>query len=219
MAKRFSKNFENYGEWEVQAGYTGYTSRIKRLHARYPTASLSQLRGHAKEKEVPLTSTKKKPTSKLDWNELTPDEKGVRMTARSVYFNMKRNESSLAATAKECGISPATVLRHVDGFKKVDGQWVVKERMVNEVPMLINSNGKSYYVLISDSRTASLIGRYLASVRNFLESGDTTYILPFLDKKIRASDGTYHVLDIRPDILYELQEQREDEEFYSIYKG
>lgn len=111
------------------------------------------------------------------------------------------------------------VLRHIAGFKKIHGQWMAMDRIFCEVPMRIISNGKPGSILVSDSRTVSLIGRYESYVGRFLETGDPYYLLPFVGKKVRASDGRYHTLETFPDVLYEIREGAEDEEFYDIYKG
>lgn len=218
MAKRFSKKYEKFEDWAAVPGDTDYNGRIKRLHALYPHATLTQLRGHAKSSEAPLSSTKKRVISKLAWDDLTPEEKDQRLRARHVYFQMrKRKDLPLKQAAPEGGISPKAVLRSIDGFKKVDGEWRPKAYMRSEVPMEIYEGGARTYIHIADSRTARRISHYLAAVKTFLESGDSAVLAPFKGVKVRDSLGSYHELETDPDILYEIHEAMEEEEFYSIY--
>lgn len=217
MAKRFSKKYEKFEDWAAVAGETSYNGRIKRLHALYPYATLTQLRGHAKSSEAPLSSTKKRDLAKLAWDDLTPEEKDQRLRARRVYFGMKKNDLSLKQAALEEGISPKAALRSINAFKKVNGEWRPKAYMRSEVTMEIYEHGKSEYVPIVDSRTAHRIGGYLAAVKSFMESGDSAFLVPYKGVKIKDSLGHLHPLETDPDILFEIHEGREEEEFYSIY--
>lgn len=55
---------------------TTYQRRIERSRALHPEASLSQLRGHPRKGEKPLSELNKgkRPTSKRPWDELSPRE-------------------------------------------------------------------------------------------------------------------------------------------------
>ena len=165
-----------------------------------------------------MKAVKRKPVSQLGWDELTPDEQGIRLKAHGVFSRMRKDKSvSLATAAKEAGISPETVQRHIAGFRKEHGQWMVLDRIFCEVPMRIISNGKPGSILVSDSRTASLIGRYESYCGTV--PGNRGHILSptVRGQEGQGIDGSYHTLETFPDVLYEIREGSEDEEFYHIY--
>jgi hypothetical protein len=217
MVKAFSVSFSTFSDWEEQAPDTHYVKRIRRLHAFYPQASLAQLRGHPRKGERPLSQLNSKHISIVPWGLLTPQERTMRLRARQVYFLMRNEDLSLYEASRRTGLDPSTVLRHLDGFKKAGDRWVPKRYFFNEVWMEIYEAGKRLYVPIKDTRTQSLIGRYLANVRLFLETNSLQYLEPFRNVRFQDSTGQTHSFDINPFNLYLIHEMMEDAEFHEIY--
>jgi hypothetical protein len=88
---KFSPKYSTYQEWkQANPGKSEYTERIRREHARYPKASLSQLRGHPSKKRKPLSKLKPKKERKkpkkmqivVSGNIVTDDRSH---TAKNVY--------------------------------------------------------------------------------------------------------------------------------------
>lgn len=216
--KPFSKEFKTFEEWQKQAKFTHYTTEIERLHAIYPQASLNQLRRHPAGKEKPLGLLTKRATYKRPLSALSQVEKFKREKSLKVLSAMRKEKLSLSKASKISGISPKTVIRSTNALKSVNGKWRVKA--FDRIPrvMAINEDGRETWIAISDSRTASIIGKYHNAVKKFYETGDTTFLKPFEGKAIKDADGNTHILETDPDRLYAIAEGREDEEFYSIYK-
>jgi hypothetical protein len=56
---RFARQYKTFDDWlKTQSTDTLYIRRIIRLHDKYPGATLSQLRGHPRENDLPLYTLK-----------------------------------------------------------------------------------------------------------------------------------------------------------------
>ena len=83
--------------------------------------------------------------------------------------------------------------------------------------MSIYENGKQSWIEVSDSRTASRIGKYNSAVNEFLRNDDIKVLKPF-KKPFKDINGKLHHFETDPDKLYEIAEQQEEPEFWEIYK-
>lgn len=194
-----------------------YKKRIQRLQAKYPGASLSQLRGHPKKSEKPLSELKKQPIFKMDWEILNPTEMELREKSLKTLSLMRKKNYSLAKASQEAGISPETVIRHTNALKKDGSKWAVKSQDHISRSMKINENGREIVVHLKDSRHATSVGKYHSAVREFFHTGDFSVLNPYQRKRIRDAKGDWHVLETNPKNLHEINERREEEEFYVIY--
>ncbi|MCI4331370.1 MAG: hypothetical protein L3K19_05935 [Thermoplasmata archaeon] len=66
-------------------------------------------------------------------------------------------------------------------------------------------------VLISDSRTATLLSRYAHAVWTYLENGDPTGFLSFVGKTYRDAFGRPHTFETRPEAVTAAVERSEDD--------
>jgi hypothetical protein len=131
---------------------------------------------------------------------------------------MRREGHSLTRASRDGRISPQTVRRYTKAVKNIDGRWKpTKYDRIGRV-MVINENGKEVWVTVKDSRYASTIGKYHSAVRRYLETGDASVLKPFTGKRIKDANGNWHTLETDPEKLYDIAEQREEEEFFSIYQ-
>jgi len=215
---KFSKSYDTYIEWRVDNPEdTPYNRRIIREHILHPDASLSQLRGHARKKEKPISQKRQVPKHKLSWQALSPKEKSQRKTALNVLSDVRNNGKSLYKACKEKGVTVKTVLKSTNAFKKVGNRWTAKEFDRISRIMKISEDDEETSIEINDSRTASLIGRYHNAVKKYLETGNTSELDKFKGKTIKDAQGNTHVFETDTEALDEIHESREDEEFYEIY--
>ena len=215
---KFSKMFSTFNEWLLdQLVDTGYKQRIVRLHGLYPEATLSQLRGHASKAEKMLSKNQAQSISKRSWTALSPKEKLTREKSLEVLREVRRNNKSLSAASKDKGLSLKTVLQNTSAFKKVGNRWISKT--YDHIPrvMKINEKGRVRSIEITDSRTASIIGRYHNAVKKYIETGDTKELAKFEGKTIKDSNGNLHVFETDTETLEEINEAIEEPEFYDIY--
>jgi hypothetical protein len=219
MPRPFSKTYPTYQAWTAQAKPTAYTRTIQRFHALYPDASLSQLRRHPGRGQRGISRIQARPVHRREWGFLTAREKELRGKALRVIAQMRREGHSLTRASREGGISPQTVRRYTRAVKNIDGRY--KPTRYDRIgrKMVINEDGKERWITINDSRHASMIGRYHSAVRQFLETGDESVLKPFRGKRFKDANGNWHTLETDPEKLYEIAEQREEEEYFSIYGG
>ena len=216
---KFSKRFKVFEDWlSAQKGRTGYVKRITRLHSLYPRASLDQLRGHAKAEAKRLSEGTPKPVSARSWNTLSPREQLARERALEVLSHARRSGQSLSKLSRERGISVRSILRATHGFEKVKGRWKAKKVDHTSRIMAINENSKELFIEVTDSRYATIIGKYHSAVKEYLNTGNTDVLAEFEGKRVKDSSGKWHTLETDPSAIREINARREEPEFYDIYQ-
>jgi len=213
----FSNKYSTFQDWiDHFNGSESYKSRITREHSKYPEASLSQLRGHPKEKQKLVSKLKVKPVYKRSWYDLSKRELRLREQSLDVLSKV-RNGKSLYEASKEIGIEPKAVVKNTNAFKKVNGKWIAKSQDRISRVMGIYEKGKQEWIEIKDSRIASKIGKYNSAVNEFLRTGNKDVLKPF-KKPFKDAKGKLHYFETNPEKLYEIAESQEEPEFYEIYK-
>jgi hypothetical protein len=216
---RFSKRYRKFEDWlSAQDRQTSYTKRIMRLHSLYPKASLDQLRGHAKATAKPLSKAVPKPVYARSWNTLSPRERLAREKALEVLSHARRSGQSLSRLSREHRISAKAVLRATNGFKKVKGRWKAKKTDRISRIMAINEDGKELFIEVTNSRYATLIGKYHSAVKEYLNTGNTDVLAEFEGKRVKDSSGKWHTLETNPSAIREINAIMEEPEFYDIYQ-
>jgi uncharacterized protein YaaR (DUF327 family) len=214
----FSPEYRTFQDWLSSFnGSDSYRNRITRLHAKYPNASLSQIRGHPKSKERVVSTIKPEPIYKHSWKSISRKELNQREKSLEVLRKVRDGES-LSSASRELHTSPETVIKNTNAFLKVRGKWTPKSQDRISRVMSLNEKGKQSWVEIRDSRTASRIGKYNSAVREFLRTGKTDVLKSFR-KPFKDANGELHHFETDPDKLYEIAESQEEPEFWEIYKS
>ena len=210
---RFSNRYKGFNDWlSTMDRRTGYTQRISRLHNLYSKATLDQLRGHARIKTAP------KPLYTRSWSTLSPKERLIRERALEVLSNARKSGKSLHRLSREHKISSLAVRKATRGFRKVKGLWKANRSDRISRIMAINEHGMEIFIEVASSRQASIIGRYQAAVKEYLNTGNVRALERFKGKKVKDASGAYHTLETDPDAIRDINERREEPEFYDIYK-
>jgi hypothetical protein len=218
ICMKFSKRFGSFSEWlKSQPRQNSYTHRITRLHNLYPRASLNALRGHTTSSRGLGTAI---PLHKRPWASLTAREKVAREKSLDILSLARRTGASLNRLGKERNIPISTVLKNTKAFRKVKGRWRVNKRDRISRMLMINENGEEKFIEITDSRYATLIGKYHSAVREYLENGNLEALAEFKGKMVRDSDGNYYILETDPDTIRAMYERKEETPFNdTIYEG
>lgn len=162
-----------------------YKRRISRGQAK--GLSRSQARGHAKPGE-PLINPKR---AKANAAPLEAAFKSLNLTG------------SLSRAAQVNHVSPDRLRRYLADrslAKRVGRKWVITDARPREMTVL--SAGKARQLILPDFANASLNGRHLAAVREFLADNDIGHLVPFEGQSIVDADGKRHVFETDPNILY-----------------
>lgn len=158
------------------------------------------------------------PLYKRPWRKLSPRQKMLREKSLVVISELRNTKSkTISQTANDNNITVKNVIKHTNGFKKVNGKPVVKRWDRIQRVMRINSKGQEKSVTIQDSRTASVVGRYHNSVKYFLNTGVKTKLSKFRNKKVKDSKGKLHKLEINPEEIIRINQRIEEPEFYEVY--
>ena len=214
---KFSPKYDIFEDWFNNfKGSESYKDRIVRSHSKYPHASLLQLRGHHKARERVVSLLKQTPIYKRSWSSITKRELNTRAKSLEVLRKVK-NGQSLSKASRELHITPKTVIKHTNAFRKSKRKWIAKSLDRISRVMSIYENGQEEWIEIRDSRTASKIGKYNSAVNQFLRTGNEDILKQFI-KPFKDSKGNLHFFETDPDKLNEITRSLEEPEFYEIYK-
>ena len=215
---KFSPDYKTYEDWLKSQDVTKqYIQRIVRGHSRFPSASLSQLRGHASKGKKPVSKLNEIPIYKRSWSSLNKRELSTRERSLEVLSKVRRNGQSLTKASRELHTSPKTVVKNTNAFKKLKGKWIAKSQDRISRIMSIYENGKQEWIEVRDSRIASKIGKYNNAVKEFFATKNTDILKEF-NKPIKDAKGNLHYLETDPNKLTEIMEAQEEPEFIEIYK-
>ena len=162
-----------------------YQRRMERALAR--GLSRSQARGHAKPGEPLINPKRAKANAAL----LEAAFKSLNLTG------------SLSRAAQMNHVSTDRLRRYLADrslAKRVGRKWVITDARPREMTVL--SDGKARQLILPDFANASLNGRHLAAVREFLADNDIGHLVPFEGHSIVDADGKRHVFETDPNILY-----------------
>lgn len=220
MPRTFSRQFASFEDWaKAQPSRSPYVARIERAHARYPTATLGQLRRHPGAGRSPLSGVPRAPPSRLPLAYLSPKERLARRRALEVVSEARRGKGSLSKLARARGMSPKTVRRASGAFRKRGGRWVPTRSDRVERWLKSYEKGTRVEVLVRDSRTASLLSRYANAVGLYRETGDPSSLAEFKGRTYRDANGTLHTFETDPNALRDAFERSESDfgAFVDIY--
>lgn len=157
--------------------------------------------------------------SNVAWAKLSSNQKSDRLLALDILGRMKKG-LSLTASSKEVGLSKEVSLKHLGrAVYKKSGRWTVSKSNSIQREMKIYENGRIKSIIVRNSRDASLIGEYFNEVRNFLETGDTSGLKRFSRRAIIDANDRKHTLETRPEKIREIDDSKEDSEFFEIYEN
>jgi hypothetical protein len=212
MAHRFSREFATFEEWsKAQSSRSSYSARIERSHARYPSASLGQLRRHPAARQTPLGKVARAPPSRVPLAYLRPKEQLTRRRALEIVSEARRGKGSLSKLARARGISPKTVRMASGAFRKRGGRWVPTRQDRVERWLKSYEGGYRTEVLVNDSRTASLLSRYSNAVGRYLGTGDPGGLAEFEGKTYTDALGKVHNFETNPEAIRAAIERSESD--------
>jgi len=171
-------------------------------------------------------NTSKTPVYKKKYNELTPSEQFQRKELfLDILSDSRRTKHSLTKLVREKNnslkpqnrIKVKDVIEGTNAYRKIRGRWKPKKQDRLSVPKTILTNGKERSIMTSDSRTRSQIGKYLNSVKQLKNKGDTTGLKKFRNKTVRDSRGKRHRLETNSEKILEILERTEDIELRELY--
>jgi hypothetical protein len=113
-----------------------------------------------------------------------------------VISKMRSGRISLRRASKEIGVDPSKVLNLGRSAlrKRKSGKYAARKTdQLLRVLSVLTPEGRRE-IAVRDSRQASMLGRYWASVQRYLQTGDDSALLKFQGKKITDASGKRHPL-------------------------
>jgi hypothetical protein len=212
MPHRFSREFASFEEWSrAHPSRSSYVTRIEQTHARYPTATLGQLRRHPGTGRTPLSGVPRAPPSRVPIAYLTPRERLARRRALEVVSEARRGKGSLSKLARTRGMSSKTVRRASGTFRKRGGRWVPTRSDRVERWLKSYEKGQRIEVLINNSRTASRLSQYSNAVGRFTQTWDPSGLAEFEGETYIDAFGKVHSFETDPDGIRAAIERAEDD--------
>jgi hypothetical protein len=212
MPRRFSRTYPSFEAWKsAQPSRSKYVGGIERRHARYPSATLSQLRRHPRASQRPLSAIRKAPSYRVPLAYLSPRERLRRQRALSVVSEARRGKGSLTKLARAERISPRTVRKSTGAFRKRGGRWVATKRDRIQRWMKSYENGRRVEVLIDDSRTATVLSKYAHAVNEYLVTRDPEVFRPFRGVSYRDAFGVEHTFETDGETILAAVERSESD--------
>lgn len=95
-------------------------------------------------------------------------------------------------------MAPKTVRRASGAFRKRSGRWVASRSDRVQRYLQTYEHGVRRSVLVSDSRTATLLSRYANAVRRYLDTADPSRLSEFERRLFVDAYGTAHTLETDP---------------------
>jgi hypothetical protein len=128
-----------------------------------------------------------------------------------VLSEVRQGKGPLSKLSRARGISPRTVRRATRGFRKRDRKWVPTRTDRIERWLKTYEKGARREVLVSDSRTASLLSRYAHAVQVYLDTGDSRPLARFKGRTYRDARGKVHRFETRPGAIRAAVERSESD--------
>jgi len=210
--KIFSKDHRTFNQWlNSQKPGSRYAKRMTRLHERFPTMNLRDLK-HVRVSDYDLSGTK--------WDTLAPDQKSDRILTLEVLRVMRKGEHLKNALAN-IGIKKEAAILHLGKYlTKERGYWRVKPSDTIEAEMHLFVRGEGYTTIVTtNSQDRTRIGKYLAAVGLALKTGDPAVLTPFENMVITGANGDQYEPETDLEALFEMQEVQEEPEFMEIYSS
>ena len=100
-------------------------------------------------------------------------------------------------------------------IRKRKGVWTVVRRLPRKMPIF--SGGRQLAITVN-SKSASLIARYMSAVGKFLKSNDPKFLAEFKGVSVKDASGKVHPFETDPNTLYRLSSAGGEpfEEMYRI---
>lgn len=181
-----------------------YASEYRRRIERALTKGLSrsQARGHAKPGEAWIKPKRAK-----------ADTVPLEAALKSLHAN-----GNLQRAARDNHISAERFKKYLADrglARRVGRRWQITDRRRREMTVL--SAGRAQNLILKDFENASLNGRHLAAVGQFLVSNDTQLLASFEGLSVIDASDIPHIFETDPNILYRIA-QSGSEVYEQVYR-
>jgi ribosomal protein L21E len=126
--------------------------------------------------------------------------------------------SDLAEAFKQQGLDPLKAFRKTTAVNLRRGKLAPKTSDKIPRSMKIYEEGKLVHVEVASSETASSIGHYWNTIGDLIETGKSSSLRKFQQRKFKDIRGHYHTFERNPKVILKLEERKPKPEVFEIYK-
>ena len=124
----------------------------------------------------------------------------------------------IVAAARAIRVSPNELTRIAKrrrAIRKIGGRWTVARRLPRHVPIFTDGQ---QLAITARGRSATLAGRYMSGVGQFLKTNDPKHLEKFKGRGVKDVRGKFHEFETNENQLYRLSSAGGEpfEEFYRI---
>lgn len=155
---------------------------------------------------------------KSDIKPTTENKKGSLSKARLERgLRILRETNDIKVASRAIRVSPEKFRRAAKrkhAIRKTKTGWKLTRRVSRRMPVF--TSGQQLAITVR-SRSASLIGRYMAAVRKFVRTNNPAVLSEFVGRSIKDVRGKPFAFEIRPNALHRLSSAG-SEPFEDIYR-
>lgn len=104
--------------------------------------------------------------------------------------------------------------KHRNAIRRQERNWIVVRRLQRNMPIF--SDGRQLAITVR-SKSASLIGRYMSAVGQFLKTNDPKFLAEFKTRGVKDVSGKVYQFETDPNELYRLSSAG-GEPFEEVYR-
>ena len=148
----------------------------------------------------------------------------VRAPTRSISDARLQRGLAVLSETKDLGTAARSIRVSVERFKrtakrraairKIGGAWTVVGRLPRRMPVFC---GGRQLAITVNSKSATLIARYMSAVSQFLRTNDPKFLIEFARRSVKDIRGKVHSFETDPNALYRLSSAGA-EPFEDIYR-
>lgn len=135
-------------------------------------------------------------------------ERGLRVLSETKDINAAARAIRVSVERFKQAASRKATIRKQNNF------WIVARRLPRRMPIF--TDGRLLAIAVR-SRSASLIGRYMSAVGNFLDTNDPKYLAEYVGRSVKDTRGKSYEFETDPNALYRLSSAG-GEPFEEIYR-
>ncbi len=163
----------------------------------------SRLSSRTTRRRPPKNATKRKPNSQRDSRRVAKS-RGISDARLESGLRVLSETKDIEAAARSIRVSVERFKRaakRLSAIRKQDRNWIVVRRLRRKMPMF--TGGRQLAITVN-SKSASLVGRYMSAVRQFLHSNDPKYLAEFRSRTVKDVRGKTFQFETDPNALYRL---------------
>ena len=151
--------------------------------------------------------------------DLLPEKQIAKYEDSLEVVSIMRKGSTINNASKQVGISPTTVKKYMGSAIKLKNNRLVAKKSDSLLRKIrIYENGKEEFIQTRGRKNSSTIAQYLGAVGRRIDKNDVSALKQFENKTIIDHKGKHHRFETNFDKLKQISEQREEPEFFTIYK-